>query len=132
MHISTASMITFQSTPPMQGATVLMDSLHIWCLFQSTPPMQGATTVTGLIFMHNHSFNPRPLCRERPTSSCRRSETLRYNPRPLCRERRSSTDLKHSWTGFNPRPLCRERRAWRGVSGVRCRFQSTPPMQGAT
>ena len=33
----------FQSTPPMQGATIHARSLQVIRMFQSTPPMQGAT-----------------------------------------------------------------------------------------
>ena len=37
----------FQSTPPMQGATTDIGSLHRYFRFQSTPPMQGATVIAA-------------------------------------------------------------------------------------
>ena len=33
--------------------------------FQSTPPMQGATVSCQPLFLGRRCFNPRPLCRER-------------------------------------------------------------------
>ena len=102
----------FQSTPPMQGAT--QDALvqaHT-LKFQSTPPMQGATSSSRRYTRMKESFNPRPLCRERPYSSF------------------LSPDMPGS---FNPRPLCRERLGGRDyLTGMYAKFQSTPPMQGAT
>ena len=50
----------------MQGATTSTFSASIsvyW--FQSTPPMQGATLLSGSPRFLHISFNPRPLCRER-------------------------------------------------------------------
>ena len=100
--------------------------------FQSTPPMQGATTTEFGVNALPFSFNPRPLCRERPTSCTNGTRMQRFNPRPLCRERPSATYFACGTSRFNPRPLCRERR----TSGITIRaitaFQSTPPMQGAT
>ena len=37
----------FQSTPPMQGATHAVDSVSVYLQFQSTPPMQGATAISA-------------------------------------------------------------------------------------
>ena len=56
----------FQSTPPMQGATVFPENSLASKVFQSTPPMQGATKASKSPLTRTNSFNPRPLCRERP------------------------------------------------------------------
>ena len=56
-----------------------------------------------------------------------------FNPRPLCRERPRAIALTDiNLKGFNPRPLCRERHGRLMSMIMACRFQSTPPMQGAT
>ena len=100
----------FQSTPPMQGATEDDRYMIFAGEFQSTPPMQGATASGQTVRADTGSFNPRPLCRERPT-------TLREILQFKC---------------FNPRPLCRERPTDSNDGSLFSLFQSTPPMQGAT
>ena len=78
----------FQSTPPMQGATLPVIYISGQYRFQSTPPMQGATFIGHHLCYTTQGFNPRPLCRERPGCVCSAgSPARRFNPRPLCRER---------------------------------------------
>ena len=148
-------------------------------MFQSTPPMQGATVLFCCAGATGRSFNPRPLCRERLRRYAFHPLFKRFNPRPLCRERQlkvvergnktwvsihapyAGSDLVEPTfdeitdSGFNPRPLCRERLYWAlcldiipevsihapyagsddtGIpqSVLSDWFQSTPPMQGAT
>ena len=55
----------FQSTPPMQGATLNAINTQLRYQFQSTPPMQGATENRAYYNPVKGGFNPRPLCRER-------------------------------------------------------------------
>ena len=103
--------------------------------FQSTPPMQGATQVHQTSFVIRKGFNPRPLCRERRVLSqagraCKRC----FNPRPLCRERRFMR------LGSVPRVSVSIHAPYAGSDAAikifdfhaNNRFQSTPPMQGAT
>ena len=102
-------------------------------MFQSTPPMQGATVLFCCAGATGRSFNPRPLCRERLRRYAFHPLFKRFNPRPLCRERQlkvvergnktwvsihapyAGSDLVEPTfdeitdSGFNPRPLCRER-----------------------
>ena len=95
----------------MQGATLRSFSKTTQPIpFQSTPPMQGATFCIIGIHCLRHSFNPRPLCRER----------------------RVCTGIISCTRGFNPRPLCRERLILAFFITPLWVFQSTPPMQGAT
>ena len=56
-------------------------------MFQSTPPMQGATRLHSIQKHIFKSFNPRPLCRERPVLCFLQYFYCCFNPRPLCRER---------------------------------------------
>ena len=128
----TASCV-FQSTLPMQGATVYDDdklitlaiSIHAPYagsddfstslaverkIFQSTLPMQGATV--SLIFS--------PI-------SIKFQSTL---PMQGATERNSRASAQEY---FNPRSLCRERlQEVRGNNRRSGKFQSTLPMQGAT
>ena len=147
----------FQSTPPMQGATVVLDRAvsDAVCFnprplcrerrtddilkkytkaFQSTPPMQGATLSPSPKPSRKPCFNPRPLCRERPTAGMTAYKAQKsFNPRPLCRERRSRHKL-------DPVPAKVSIHApYAGSDYIdymdrddATRFQSTPPMQGAT
>ena len=140
----------------MQGATTSVYQSRSVDKFQSTPPMQGATKQSWWNFLNMYSFNPRPLCRERPVGSLRLYREARcFNPRPLCRERlyhaedespetsvsihapyagsdpKSLNKVRKTY-GFNPRPLCRERPFTVSLSLLGLLFQSTPPMQGAT
>ena len=126
--------ITFQSTPPMQGATTISEE-RIGILHVSIhAPYAGSDLFAKLKNGGGAGgFNPRPLCRERLISP-RREPAERivsihapyagsdmkisvhlpalhcFNPRPLCRERRRCGRGKTCYISFNPRPLCRERR----------------------
>ena len=100
----------FQSTPPMQGATRTNERRVEMAEFQSTPPMQGATYLDGFDrFVTGVSIHA-------PYAG---SDPDRIHPElpPRC---------------FNPRPLCRERPRRRMTEACMRKFQSTPPMQGAT
>ena len=60
---STASSSTFQSTPPVWGATVDGEIQKIVRhLFQSTPPVWGATCPVSASGSNQQYFNPRPPC----------------------------------------------------------------------
>ena len=124
--------------------------------FQSTPPMQGATvggyvTVGNTITVSIHA----PYAGSDLQGIKSLALFLCFNPRPLCRERLGETDIpdqhggvsihapyagsdfsawhcSHYMSSFNPRPLCRERPVPIEYDVRIVRFQSTPPMQGAT
>ena len=100
----------FQSTPPMQGATASVSGNTGTKLFQSTPPMQGATAGVGIRPHHTGVSIHAPYAGSDSVSRILRSRQSRFNPRPLCRERQ------------NNQLYCSRKD----------RFQSTPPMQGAT
>ena len=77
----------FQSTPPVRGATKHI-FMSAWCMnmFQSTPPVRGATNpiISGELSLL--SFNPRPPCGGRQPVS---------NRRPGKRESRHLRELSH-------------------------------------
>ena len=100
----------FQSTPPMQGATIhwIQKIRKIW--FQSTPPMQGATAYQA---KRHKRFNVSIHA-------------------PYAGSDKNRKYMLQVETGFNPRPLCRERQGSQRERYQMNEFQSTPPMQGAT
>ena len=79
--------------------------------FQSTPPMQGATKRFWIIATGGGSFNPRPLCRERPGRS-----VLCHRMRPV--------SIHAPYAGSDELAQAYQK--------AKTEFQSTPPMQGAT
>ena len=101
----------FQSTPPMQGATVLIYQQFADKVFQSTPPMQGATRAGRQTLILRSSFNPRPLCRERPAPPDAFMWMLLFQSTPPMQ----GATIECFKTAESHRE-----------------FQSTPPMQGAT
>ena len=59
--------------------------------------------------------------------------TADFNPRPPCGgRRRGFCFLRSTPRHFNPRPPCGGRRLQRRFAAMRKRFQSTPPVRGAT
>ena len=147
--------VLFQSTPPMQGATDVSLADVADQVFQSTPPMQGATKKEFVICLIPDVSIHAPYAGSDPAGIDPSHSSYGFNPRPLCRERRQGNWTETHTGCFNPRPLCRERRdrvcpitQSSGVSihapyagsdvseSSRCntfgKFQSTPPMQGAT
>ena len=125
----------FQSTPPVWGATAVVDydtpksgiSIHAprvggdasvnsrgfsGTLFQSTPPVWGATAASNTRRPFRAYFNPRPPCGGRPVRPDFPQPLSNFNPRPPCGgRRRFHRSLRRSFANFNPRPPCGGRRA---------------------
>ena len=102
-----------------------------------------------------YRFNPRPLCRERPKRPGTVDRRMGFNPRPLCRERhcigiqripqcRVSIHAPYAGSDAVSKQCCGENdvsiHAPYAGSDIKPgdeqegpdKFQSTPPMQGAT
>ncbi|QTA93762.1 Uncharacterized protein dnm_098700 [Desulfonema magnum] len=77
------------------------------------------------------SFNPRPPCGERQHKNDQKTTRKSFNPRPPCGERPFSS-FRLSDDSFNPRPPCGERLGFVFTCRMLARFQSTPPVRGAT
>ena len=145
----------FQSTPPMRGATAPPCKKKRLALFQSTPPMRGATlysfssTITRIISIHApHAgsdlltkissagmlyFNPRPPCGERLQGTYTFSQPMRISIHaPHAGSDRLRPCSCTSRRNFNPRPPCGERLLPSLIAIIGFKFQSTPPMRGAT
>ena len=102
----------FQSTPPMQGATVFMSDKIVKIKVSIHAPYAGSDQETSTSMSPRSSFQSTP-----PMQGATK---LTYSDIPL-------------FIGFNPRPLCRERRLPApSPPAMYGQFQSTPPMQGAT
>ena len=126
--------LRFQSTPPVWGATrrvrheVAPEAISIHAprvggdlrqsappcgsyRFQSTPPVWGATNLRSEMHHDGNYFNPRPPCGGRPFRvKCKGAIHMDFNPRPPCGGRLRQTRSRN-WAH---------------------RFQSTPPVWGAT
>ena len=103
------SMGAFQSTPPMQGATIYCERDIFYPKFQSTPPMQGATLLSVSRYISPSVSIHAPYAGSDPHGYPGREVVRCFNPRPLCRERHQRTPAHLGCWSFNPRPLCRER-----------------------
>ena len=102
-------------------------------MFQSTPPMQGATVCEGADTGNCHCFNPRPLCRERQYDTGAAVPGKSFNPRPLCRERHGSDCFRHGLCGVSIHAPYAGSDLYAVIDETHAgTFQSTPPMQGAT
>ncbi len=125
--------LEFQSTPPMQGATArtLTGCFAIW-LFQSTPPMQGATRLKAITVRMMMYFNPRPLCRGRLSTGSGGNAVLLFQSTPPM-QGATPPALKppQKLVNFNPRPLCRGRhqRRLRHLQ-LPCHFNPRPLCRG--
>ena len=150
------SVILFQSTPPMRGATVSVQpaclgikiSIHaphagsdcvalgaVFVLVDFNPrPPCGERPLCVPIFDLLCNFNPRPPCGERPQSvNSLAVAFVNFNPRPPCGERPAVRPPYNGFLGdFNPRPPCGERHPLFNAHSLKFKFQSTPPMRGAT
>ena len=149
--------LTFQSTPPVQGATGQSFEQIADAIFQSTPPVQGATWQHDIPLLSAVYFNPRPLCRGRPSQLVlsMNSPSLFQSTPPVqgatfclfvftfpqfsisihapCAGGDASCSPSASGSEhFNPRPLCRGRLVVQSSCKSISTFQSTPPVQGAT
>ena len=98
----------FNPRPPCGGRQTAVLPAKRGERFQSTPPVRGATQPLGHGGGVGKDFNPRPPCGGRRF----------YSLFPRC--------------DFNPRPPCGGRRSSQQKTLPSRRFQSTPPVRGAT
>ena len=146
----------FQSTPPLRGATSILAMSSKSYRFQSTPPLRGATfsaiVVLCLLIISIHAplagGDTATTSRRRTFAEFQSTPPLRgatspapgslcicrnFNPRPPCGGRRSIRIRdKQGGYDFNPRPPCGGRLFFAREFDESIRFQSTPPLRGAT
>ena len=102
--------------------------------FQSTPPVRGATRCGPVHSICCAYFNPRPPCGGRLKAVFMAlHKTVHFNPRPPCGGRRATHKQQAALVAISihaPRAggdcFCRS------ITLGTARFQSTPPVRGAT
>ena len=72
----------FQSTPPMQGATSFKKFKRYLSTVSIHAPYAGSDVFPFSVLFCRVSFNPRPLCRERPSDLCGCGNTLVFQSTP--------------------------------------------------
>ena len=127
--------LLFQSTPPMQGATMIncVNSSVIFP-FQSTPPMQGATSAGDIVPLYCEVSIHAPYAGSDPCVRALRNSRLQFQSTPPMQGATSYLSLHvhgdivvsiHApYAGSDIKCL--------SYSATLYLFQSTPPMQGAT
>ena len=102
-----ASLIKFQSTPPVRGATrIAAEQAKIDSIFQSTPPVRGAT-YRAKVTVGKDIFQSTPPVRGATKGD--KGDTGAagdFNPRPPCGGRHGSKGRTRPHGHFNPRPPC--------------------------
>ena len=146
---------TFQSTPPMQGATVLRNAIIYNVYVSIHAPYAGSDSVylfpVPNLWVSIHapyagsdkhdrmpSGNPHRFQSTPPMQGATgdRQPVLPHAwvsiHAPYAGSDGNKRKIQNSLYSFNPRPLCRERPYGYGNCDGNTWFQSTPPMQGAT
>ena len=126
-------MYCFNPRPPCGERPIVNCYNNGVLTFQSTPPVRGATHLMLILLLLKEGFNPRPPCGERLQTLTLKRQSRCFNPRPPCGERLTmiiffrllSTVSIHA-------PRAGSDRYYRGRGCKRGRFQSTPPVRGAT
>ena len=131
--LNIATMLGFQSTRPLRGATRPPHPLPRLTKFQSTRPLRGATYCWRCRCCSHYNFNPRAPCGARPLSAIYATTFLLFqSTRPL----RGATTLDNRSCNqpyhFNPRAPCGARRRSEPALHLPPEFQSTRPLRGAT
>ena len=126
--------IQFQSTPPMRGATYKVVELVVYTYISIHAPHAGSDPfVTVLICPFYPYFNPRPPCGERQISSVCCLFSSNFNPRPPCGERPPDEPICAPFPDISIHaPHAGSDPCIFGYCHFGFKFQSTPPMRGAT
>ena len=154
-HRPMRSVIEFQSTLPMRGATAPCDIPQSQAGISIHAPHAGSDHTQMVMWAYPYDFNPRSPCGERPGSVCCCPHTQRFQSTlpmrgatlPLTAFRKAFSISIHaphagsdtsywgavtSMGDFNPRSPCGERRGNYMTITAEDLFQSTLPMRGAT
>ena len=127
-----ASWHLFQSTRPVWGATVLFLLLSNVVLVSIHAPRVGRDCIQRAPSDRNNGFNPRAPCGARPPFCIWNRRLKSFNPRAPCGARPAATSRAPPIKGFNPRAPCGARLCRVDLLCLRCKFQSTRPVWGAT
>ena len=132
--ISIWSIRPFQSTPPVRGATMRDWMWTALYEFQSTPPVRGATISGRRMLPLDFYFNPRPPCGGRHVKIIAEAHASEFQSTPpvrgATRSARSENALEPEISIHAPRAGGDEDVLQRAI--ISYAFQSTPPVRGAT
>ena len=101
---------SFQSPPPMRGATVFGRGAAPGSYISTHAPHAGSDLLLGSVRPSCKHFNPRSPCGERRNVRSNTPSMPDFNPRSPCGERRRSYPYPTTNNYFNPRSPCGERR----------------------
>ena len=132
VHFLILSESYFNPRPPCGGRRAQRRTAAQATRFQSTPPVRGATSAIPTVTPTTRDFNPRPPCGGRRIGLDQSYTDTDFNPRPPCGGRLYNGGDAEDITHFNPRPPCggRQKTGSRRIPNIK--FQSTPPVRGAT
>ncbi len=124
--------MSFQSTPPMRGATCTSLFTFKKRIISIHAPHAGSDTGSSPIYCRPQHFNPRPPCGERPASGWSTHMTATFQSTPPMRGAREPMEAFTDPKVFQSTPPMRGATAAQlQLAGLNL-FQSTPPMRGAT
>ena len=132
LRLTFSSMVKFQSTLPVWGATVALARVCVARHISIHAPRVGSDR-RGRRDLHiPTNFNPRSPCGERRRTRMRRRCEPYFNPRSPCGERPWRRPRGRGRSHFNPRSPCGERPSALRSTFLGPTFQSTLPVWGAT
>ena len=134
-HLAAAfdvSIIKFQSTLPVWGATLLFRFLHHSTAFQSTLPVWGATSATSCTSIYDQFQSTLPVWGATVLSHDFQTTGLNFNPRSPCGERRILSHNRIADKLFQSTLPVWGATVALSTSGLVQSFQSTLPVWGAT
>ena len=125
--------ILFQSTPPVRGATGSPSTINLILLISIHAPRAGGDAIRGRPGGYSFYFNPRPPCGGRLRAV---HGPVRLYGISIHAPRAGGDGMEQMGTGerpnFNPRPPCGGRHSSFDIPFKFWKFQSTPPVRGAT
>ena len=126
-----STLIEFQPTRPLRGATDANGNLTDSGKFQPTRPLRGATSSSWSIFFCGRISTHAPLAgRDRSPSPCATISRTYFNPRAPCGARLFFSLLPPKIDYFNPRAPCGARRKLGACDFKRYFISTHAPLAG--
>ena len=130
---TSVAVVEFQSTCPLRGTTIFIDTPKNKCLISIHVPLAGHDIMAYNIAHGFYEFQS--TCPLRGTTGGyfqNSSRPFHFNPRAPCGARRNSSAQYNLIPDFNPRAPCGARPLESGVKLLKIQFQSTCPLRGTT
>ena len=127
------TVVIFQPTRPLRGATLTATDISLELRFQPTRPLRGATQTMTMTACRLIISTHAPLAGRDDIKVSRISYIGNFNPRAPCGARLRSCKSRNRQRDFNPRAPCGARPDAFDVSvDMSNGFQPTRPLRGAT